>query len=112
RLGGTGTTPRVGERVPRGSHGSTFAGAPLVCAAGTATLRVLAEPAIHQHAKEMGERFLKRAADRRLPEVREVRGRGLTLDVELQRPATPVIKAMRQRAVLTPPRGPTTIRSL
>ena len=111
-LGVTVTTPRVAERIPRGSHGSTFAGAPLVCAAGTATLRVLAEPAIHQHAKEMGERFLKRVADRRLPEVREVRGRGLMLAVELKRPATPVIKAMQQRGVLTLPAGPTTIRFL
>src|SRR5437016_9710343 len=39
-LGVTVTTPRVAERIPRGSHGSTFAGAPPVCAAGTATLRV------------------------------------------------------------------------
>jgi acetylornithine/LysW-gamma-L-lysine aminotransferase len=111
-LGVTLTTPRVAERVPRGSHGSTFAGSPLVCAAATATLRLLADPAIHEHAKEMGGRFHTRLAGMRLPEVREVRGRGLMLAVELKRQATPVIKAMQQHGVLTLPAGPTTIRFL
>src|SRR5207237_8384452 len=39
-LGVTVTTESVSERVPKGSHGSTFAGHPLVCAAGAATLKV------------------------------------------------------------------------
>ena len=111
-LGVTVTTARVAERVPKGSHGSTFAGSPLVCAAGAATLRVLAEPALQEHVTEMGRHFLTRLAASRLPEVREVRGRGLMLAVELKRPVTPVIKAMQLRGVLTLPAGPTTIRFL
>src|SRR5437660_9523737 len=46
-LGVTVTTEAVSDRVPKGSHGSTFAGNPLVCAVGTATLRVLADEALH-----------------------------------------------------------------
>src|SRR5437588_2376569 len=44
-LGVTVTTEAVSERVPKGSHGSTFAGSPLVCAAGAATMRILADDA-------------------------------------------------------------------
>ncbi len=110
-LGVTVTTAQVAERVPKGSHGSTFAGSPLVCAAGAATLRVLADPAVHDHVREAGRHFLASLAAKRLPEVREVRGRGLMLAVELKRPVTPVIKAMQQRGVLTLP-GATTIRFL
>ena len=48
----------------------------------------------------------------RLAQVREVRGRGLMLAVELKKPATPVIKAMQERGVLALPGGGTVIRFL
>ncbi len=111
-LGVTITTEAVSERVPRGSHGSTFAGNPLVCAAGTATLRVLADEALHTRAKQTGDRFQERVRGLGLPHVREVRGRGLMLAVELKKPATPVIKAMQERGVLVLPGGGTVIRFL
>jgi acetylornithine/LysW-gamma-L-lysine aminotransferase len=111
-LGVTVTTEAVSDRVPKGSHGSTFAGNPLVCAAGTATLRVLAEEALHARAKQAGERFQEHVRELGLPQVREVRGRGLMLAVELKKPATPVIKAMQERGVLALPAGGTVIRFL
>ena len=111
-LGVTVTTEAVSERVPKGSHGSTFAGNPLVCAAGAATLRILADDALHARARQAGERFQQRLRELRLPNVREVRGRGLMLAVELKKPATPVIKAMQDRGVLVLPGGGTIIRFL
>src|SRR6184192_3750557 len=111
-LGVTVTTEAVSDRVPKGSHGSTFAGNPLVCAAGTATLRVLADETLHARAQQAGERFQERVRGLGLPQVREVRGRGLMLAVELKRPATPVIKAMQERGVLALPGGGTVIRFL
>ena len=111
-LGVTVTTEAVSERVPKGSHGSTFAGNPLVCAAGAATLRVLADEALHDEARRLGERFQQRVRALNLPQVREVRGRGLMLAVELKKPATPVIKAMQERGVLVLPGGSTVIRFL
>ena len=105
-------TESVSERIPKGSHGSTFAGNPLVCAAGVATLRVLADPAVHGHAEAAGNRFQQRLRALNLPQVREVRGRGLMLAVELKKPVTPVIKAMQERGVLTLPGGGTAIRFL
>src|SRR5256885_1532233 len=111
-MGVTITTEAVSELVPKGSHGSTFAGNPLVCAAGAATLRVLTDEALHARAASAGTRFQKRVRDLRLPQIREVRGRGLMQAVELKKPATPVIKAMQERGVLVLPGGGTVIRFL
>jgi acetylornithine/LysW-gamma-L-lysine aminotransferase len=111
-IGVTVTTEAVSDRVPKGSHGSTFAGNPLVCAAGAATLRVLADETLHARAAQAGARFQQRVRDLRLPQIREVRGRGLMLAVELKKPATPVIKAMQERGVLALPAGGTVIRFL
>jgi acetylornithine/LysW-gamma-L-lysine aminotransferase len=111
-LGVTITTEAVSDRVPKGSHGSTFAGNPLVCAAGTATLRVLADETLHARAAETGIRFQQRVRGLRLPQIREVRGRGVMQAVELKKPATPVIKAMQEAGVLVLPAGGTVIRFL
>jgi acetylornithine/LysW-gamma-L-lysine aminotransferase len=111
-LGVTITTEAVSERVPKGSHGSTFAGNPLVCAAGAATLRVLTDGALHAHAAQAGAHFQEKIRGLRLPQIREVRGRGLMQAVELKKPVTPVIKAMQDNGVLVLPAGGTVIRFL
>jgi acetylornithine/LysW-gamma-L-lysine aminotransferase len=111
-LGVTVTTEAVSARVPKGSHGSTFAGNPLVCAAGTATLQVLNDESLHARAEKAGQRFQTSVRELGLPQVREVRGRGLMLAVELKKPATPVIKAMQDRGVLVLPGGGSVIRFL
>lgn len=111
-IGVTITTERVSDRVPKGSHGSTFAGNPLVCAAGAATLRVLADDALHTRAAQTGMRFQERIRELGLPQVREVRGRGMMQAVELKKPVTAVIKAMQEHGVLVLPAGGTVIRFL
>jgi acetylornithine/LysW-gamma-L-lysine aminotransferase len=111
-IGVTIVSERVSERIPKGSHGGTFSGNPLVCAAATATLRVLADAPLHARAATLGDRFQQRVRDLKLHQIREVRGRGLMLAVELKKPVTPVIKAMQERGVLTMPAGGTVIRFL
>jgi len=111
-IGVTVVTEAVSERVPKGSHGGTFSGNPLVCAAGVATLHVLADEHLHSQAAEKGERFQQRVRELGLSQIREVRGRGLLLAVELKKPATPVIRAMQERGVLVLPAGGTVIRFL
>jgi acetylornithine/LysW-gamma-L-lysine aminotransferase len=111
-MGVTVTTEEVGERVPKGSHGSTFAGNPLVCAAGAATLKVLANPELHRRAEWLGATFLERLRALQRPEIREARGRGLMVALELKRPSTALIKALQDRGVLTLPAGATGIRFL
>ena len=111
-IGATIVTEPVSERVPKGSHGGTFSGNPLVCAAGVATLQVLADESLHLKAAQKGGRFQQRIRELGLSQIREVRGRGLLLAVELKKPATPVIRAMQERGVLVLPAGGTVIRFL
>src|SRR5438034_10939038 len=111
-IGVTVTTEAVSERVPKGSHGSTFAGNPLVCAVGAVTLRVLAAETLRARAAQSGTRFQERIRDLGVPQIREVRGRGVMQAVELKKPATPVIKAMQEAGVLVLPAGGTVIRFL
>jgi LysW-gamma-L-lysine/LysW-L-ornithine aminotransferase len=111
-IGVTIVTEAVSGRVPKGSHGGTFSGNPLVCAAGVATLQVLADDELHAQAAEKGTRFQQRVRELGLSQIREVRGRGLMLAVELKKPAMAVIRAMQDRGVLVLPGGGTVIRFL
>jgi acetylornithine/LysW-gamma-L-lysine aminotransferase len=105
-------TEAVGAHMPRGGHGSTFAGSPLVCAAGMATLRELADPALHAQVTRSGEAAMERL--RALPSalVRQVRGRGLMIGLELRRPAMPAIIELQEQGILVLPAGRTVIRLL
>ncbi len=111
-IGVTVVSDAVSERIPKGSHGGTFSGNPLVCAAGAASLRILADASLHERAAALGDHFIQTVRGLKLPQIREVRGRGLMLAVELKKPATPVIKAMQDRGVLVMPAGSTVIRFL
>lgn len=79
-----------------GDHGSTFAGQPLACAAALATLDVVEQEQLMAHAVEVGDYFQERlkALQREIPgRIKEVRGRGLMIGIEL---ATPDARAVFQ----------------
>ncbi len=86
-----------------GQHGSTFGGNPLACAVARASLRVLVEEGMIENAARMGERFLRGLRQLDPSVVREVRGRGLMLAVELHPEiggARPFVEALRRRGLL------------
>jgi len=95
-----------------GQHGSTFAGAPLACAASLAALAVLQRERLHERAARLGQRVMRdlRALD--APLVREVRGRGLMIGIELKRRVGPVLEALMRRGVWALPAGLNVLRLL
>ncbi len=95
-----------------GPHGSTFSGNPLVAAAATQTLATIVEEHIPEHAAEVGAYLREelRAAD--LP-VRDVRGRGLMIGIEVKRGANRLLRELAlEHGVLALPAGRTVLRLL
>lgn len=67
-----------------GDHGSTFGGNPLACAVARAALRILARDRLHERAARLGEAFIARLRTIQAPLVKEVRGRGLLIGIEMK----------------------------
>lgn len=93
-------------------HGSTFGGNPLICAAANATLDVIESEHLAQRAAELGEYALGRLKRIESPLIRDVRGLGLMLGVELKIKVTPVLQELMARGVLALPAGPNVLRML
>ena len=100
------------EGVPSMSHGNTFGGSPVICAAGLATLRVLDEEGLVENAREAGGYFRKGLAALAHPAVREIRGMGLIIGVELKSRVTPVLRGLMELGILALPAGNTVLRFL
>ena len=69
--------------IQPGEHGSTFGGNPLACAVARAALRALVEEGMIENARDMGAYFLEQLGRIRSPWIKEVRGKGLLIGVEL-----------------------------
>ena len=105
----------IGERVAPlkpGIHGTTFGGNPLAAAASLATLEVLEEENLPQRAAETGTYFLERLQAIKSPLIRDVRGLGLMIGVELKQKVAPVIQGLMAHGVLALPAGLTVVRFL
>jgi LysW-gamma-L-lysine/LysW-L-ornithine aminotransferase len=100
----------VASAMPAGGHGTTFGGNPLAAAAGLAVLREIEERGLLAHATAMGERLRRGIEALGSDRIREVRGVGLMLGVELKEKAAPLIAALRDHGVLTINAGATVIR--
>lgn len=111
-LGLTVVSEAVAGKIPSGSHGSTFAGNPLVCAAAIATLTIAGDPAFNHHVSTTGEVFLRRLRAIKHPLIREVRGMGLMIAVEMKRNVSPILQRMQAEGVLAIPAGSTSVRFL
>jgi LysW-gamma-L-lysine/LysW-L-ornithine aminotransferase len=95
-----------------GLHGSTFGGNPLACAAALAVLRVMERDQLPQKAAEQGATLMSCLRQIQSPLVREVRGLGLMIGIELKKKVAPYLQAMSDRGVLALPAGMTVIRLL
>ncbi len=111
-IGMTLMTEAVATKVPPGTHGNTFGGAPLVCAAATATLATIVDEGLFAQSIRVGNYFVKQLRALNHPMVRDVRGRGLMIGVELKTRVTPVLRAMQEGGLLALPAGNLIIRFL
>jgi acetylornithine/N-succinyldiaminopimelate aminotransferase len=108
-LGGIIAKDNVAKSFNPGSHGSTYSGNPVACAAGYAEINELIEKKLGDNATEVGEYFIDKL--RTLPHVKEVRGRGLLVGVELDIPnAIDVKRNAISRKLLTTAIGKNIIR--
>jgi acetylornithine/N-succinyldiaminopimelate aminotransferase len=85
-----------------GSHGSTFGGNPLACAAALATLDTILEEGILENCRKVGEYFLCRLGElkEKHDRIREVRGRGMILAVELTVPGADYVSKCMEKGLL------------
>ena len=83
-----------------GDHGSTFGGNPLACAVARAALRVLIDEKLPERSAELGGYFLEKLRTLRSPDLKEVRGRGLWIGIELHSPARPYCEALKEEGLL------------
>ena len=83
-----------------GDHGSTFGGNPLGAAIGLASLKVLVEEKLPERANELGNWFMGELRKIKAPHIKDVRGRGLLIGVELTGPARPWCEALADRGIL------------
>jgi ornithine--oxo-acid transaminase len=83
-----------------GDHGSTFGGSPLGCAVARAALRVLMQEKLVERSAELGAYFLELLQKLRSPDLKEVRGKGLWIGIELHSPARAYCEALKEEGIL------------
>lgn len=97
---------------PGMGHGSTYGGNPLTASVALRCWDLLVEGGLIERSVKVGNFFLERLREIDHPSVKEVRGKGLLLGVELDGRAGAVVKALQERGVLSLPAGPSVVRFL
>lgn len=105
-------TEDLANKMFKGCHTNTFGGNPLVCAAGIATLDYIKENNLLNNAEEVGSYFIEQLKNIKSPLIREVRGLGLMIAIELKTKMTKYVKALQEKDVLVIPTGANVIRLL
>jgi acetylornithine/succinyldiaminopimelate/putrescine aminotransferase len=112
-IGATLATDDVASAFTPGTHGSTFGGNPLATAVGLTVLGTVVEDRLPERAARLGRLLRERlvAVQERHPGlVREVRGRGLLIGLDLVPPVGDVVTACRERGLLALTAGDNTLR--
>lgn len=83
-----------------GTHGSTFGGNPLACAVSIAALDVLIDESLPERSQQLGEKLLNGLKKIDSPIIKEVRGRGLFIGIELNEQAQSIVSSINEQGVL------------
>jgi acetylornithine/LysW-gamma-L-lysine aminotransferase len=110
-MGATLMGSRLGA-MPSQVHGSTFGGNPLGCAASLAAIEFMENNQLADRAAKLGAWFMEQLKQIESPLIREVRGLGLMVGIELKQKVTPYLQELMKHGVLALPAGLTTLRFL
>ncbi len=111
-MGATLFGERIGQ-LPPGSHGSTFGGSPLACAVAHRTLEILRRDRLAERAARLGTRAIERLEPLKgNGTVRDVRGRGLMIGIEVRGRVAPIRQALFDQRILTLAAGVNVLRLL
>ena len=99
-------------KAPLKSHTSTFGGNPVACAAALASLKVIEQEGLIENAKNLGDYFLRKLKRIESKKIRDVRGLGLMIGIELKEKAGPYVQKLMQKGVIALLAGATVIRLL
>ena len=102
-IGATLITNSISEKLFGGCHTNTFGGNPLACATGLATLEAIEKNNLVENAKEIGEYFITELKNINSPIVRDVRGKGLMIAVEIKTKNTKYAKLLQENGVIVIP---------
>jgi acetylornithine/LysW-gamma-L-lysine aminotransferase len=114
-MGALAYTEQVHAVLSPGAHGSTFGGSPIACAAGLAALQIYHEEGLIERSAQIGALLLKRLQETigDYEIVREIRGLGMMIAVELREKVGPYLKTlMEEHGVLALPAGTNVLRLL
>ncbi len=111
-VGLTLVTEAISGEAGPGTHGSTFGGNPLACRAIVTTLNAFDERDLYAQSVRIGARIVDEIRASDFKKVREVRGRGLMIGIDLKERVTPTLRALQDRGVLTLAAGNLTMRLL
>jgi acetylornithine/LysW-gamma-L-lysine aminotransferase len=102
----------ISAAIPSGAHGTTFGANPLACRAALVTLRALRHRGLYARSTTIGDELMNRLGALGSAKVRQVRGRGMMIGVELKERVTPTLRTLQERGVLVLPATATTFRLL
>ena len=100
------------KNLTPGVHGSTFGGNPLSCAAAVAALTVMEEEDLPGQAEAKGKYLMDKLMEINSPNIREVRGLGLMIGIEMKQKVNPYIRILQEKKVIALNAGMTVIRLL
>jgi len=102
-LGAVLTSPEFDEIFDIGKHGTTFGGNPVSCAAGIVVLKEIFENGFMEHVKELGDYFIEQLNELKTifpNDIKEVRGKGFMIGIELFYGGNNIVEEIRNRNVL------------
>ena len=94
------------------AHTSTFGGNPLACAAANAAIQYIEDFRLAERAQDLGREFMAKLRGIESNRIREVRGLGLMVGIELKEKSGPYLQRLMEKGVLALAAAPTVIRYL